>query len=99
MTGAHKWSIELQDKTREILNDLDRMAIWDLLPNKSGVLKKAVFDENGDTTTAEGKVSYKYGFLKFANAVAHKWIIDLEEGGTENFESVEDLIDASWALD
>ena len=99
MERTHKWSTERQEQTRDILNDPDSMLVWGLLPNESGVLKKAVFDENGNTWTEEGNVRCEYCFLKLGNAIAHKWIIDLKSGGTETFKSIEDLINAGWALD
>ena len=93
MENAHTWSPELQNKTRETLKDSSRISAWGLLPKQSGIFKKARVAEDGKITNKQ------FGFMKVDNALAGKWIIDLEEGGAETFESIDDLIKAGWVLD
>jgi predicted nucleic acid-binding protein len=78
------WSQELQDLTREVLSDPDKMLGWAMMPNKSGVFKN---------------IDGRHGFMKFGNAVGKKWIINLESGGTENFVDLNSLLKAGWAVD
>jgi hypothetical protein len=80
----NSWSQELQDLTRETLNDPDKMLFWAMKPNESGVLKN---------------IDGRYGFIKFGNAIGKKWIIDLESGGTENFVDLNSLLKAGWVVD
>jgi len=78
------WSDELQNLTINTLSDIDRIAVWHLLPNKSGVLKN---------------IDGKFGFMKAADAIAQRWVITLENGETVNFASITDLVKAGWVVD
>ena len=78
------WSDELQNLTINTLSDIDRIAVWHLLPNKSGVLKN---------------IDGKFGFMKAADAIAQRWVITLENGETVIFASITDLVKAGWVVD
>jgi hypothetical protein len=85
----NQWSQELQNLTRKTLNEPNYLKN----PNMDTKLKKIIKKESGQI------LEMSFGVIKFANNLETNWVVSLRDGGTETFESLNELISAGWVLD
>jgi hypothetical protein len=88
------WSDELKQLT---FRELDDMLSY---TDSSGKLHWLIGSNDLDTGARfkhyDGK---RFGLMTAENAAARKWIIELDDGEKESFNSISDLINAGWAID
>jgi hypothetical protein len=88
------WSAELTKRTRLELEEMLTCTDPDT-GKKQWALGSMVVDaarfKNADGT--------RFGMMTVENAAVDKWIIQLDGGGEESYETVDALLEAGWALD
>jgi hypothetical protein len=94
MNKQSPWSAELTKKTRLELEDM--LTVTDPDTGKKQWALGAMIVDVARFKNADGE---RYGFMTVENALADKWIIQLEGGGEETYQTVDALLDAGWALD
>jgi len=89
------WSKELIDKTRQEIEDM--LTYTDEDGKKHWLIGASDLEIGAHFKNIDGK---RYGIMTVENALEDKYIIDLKNsGGQESFETVDELINAGWALD
>ena len=89
------WSKELIDKTRQEIGDM--LTYTDEDGKMHWLVGSSDLEIGAHFKNIDGK---RYGIMKVENAYKKNYIIELKNGSEqESFKTIDELINAGWALD
>ena len=106
-----KTKYKLDDYCEDSFQDTEQEDYTQIEENKSGwsdelkeytedLLSNLTFGVNPRTNNVSMKRDDgSFGYIELSNALSNKYIVVSEDGNIEHFQTVNDLIDAGWAID
>jgi hypothetical protein len=94
MPKKKPWSAELKKQTRLELEEM-----LTCTEAKTGKLQWALGGLAVDAARFKNADGTRFGKMAVEHAAAEKWIIQLDGGGEESYETVDALLGAGWVLD